>query len=102
MATWIKVTQEENIPSMGARKVIVADIEIAIFKTKDGSIFAVENSCPHKNGKLSEGLVHEHKVTCPLHNLDIELKSGQALEENGGCTKSYETKVENNTIYLLI
>lgn len=101
MCKWIKITEIENIPSMGARKVEVGKTEIAIFKTKDGSIFALENSCPHKNGKLSEGLVHEHKITCPLHNLDLNLENGQALEENGGCTKSFDTKVENNIIYIL-
>lgn len=102
MAKWYKITEIENIPSMGSRKIEIGDTEIAIFKTKDDSIFAINNICPHKEGKLSEGLVHDHVVTCPLHNWDIDLSSGEALGSDSGCTNIYKTKIENNVIYLNI
>lgn len=102
MAKWIKITEVENIPSMGSRVVQYGDIEIAIFKTRDGSIFAINNVCPHKQGKLSEGLIHESVVTCPMHNWDIDLKSGKALGNDSGCTNVYESKIESNIIYLNI
>ena len=100
MANWIKIVEVENVPSMGSRKVIVGAMEIVIFKTKDNSIFAVNNVCPHKQGKLSEGLVHDHMITCPLHNWDIDLETGIAVDENNECTKKYEVKVEEGVIYL--
>jgi len=100
MANWIKIVEVEGVPSMGSRKVIIGDDEIVLFKTKDGSIYAVNNECPHKQGKLSEGLVHENSVTCPLHNWDIDLETGIAKDENGACTKRYNTKVEEGIIYL--
>lgn len=100
MATWIKITPVKDIPSMGSRKVVVDDLEIAIFKTKDGSVFAINNECPHKQGKLSEGLVHEHLVTCPLHNTDIALESGEAIGEDYSCATTYETKVEDKIVYI--
>lgn len=102
MATWIKITTIDEVPSMGARKVIVDGVEIAIFKTKDGNIFALKNSCPHKAGKLSEGLVHDHIVTCPLHNADIGLETGEAFGEKYSCAKTYKSKVEDDIIYLEI
>ena len=43
MAKWYKITEVENIPFMGSRKVEIGEIEIAIFKTRDGSIFAINN-----------------------------------------------------------
>lgn len=102
MAAWIKITEVENVPAMGARKVVIGESEIALFKTKDGSIFAIENSCPHKQGKLSEGLVHEHMVTCPLHNTDIDLSTGEPQGENYSCAKTYKSKIEDDFIYLEI
>jgi len=102
MSNWIKITEIENVPSMGSRKVIVSDSEIVIFKTKDNSIFAVNNVCPHRQGKLSEGLVHEHMVTCPLHNWDIDLETGTVPSEENVCTQKYETRVEEGVIYLSI
>lgn len=100
MATWIKVIEAENIPEMGSRKIIVGEEEIALFKTRDGSIFAINNICPHKQGKLSEGLVHEKVVTCPLHNWDIDLASGEALGNDSGCTNVYESKIEDDFLYI--
>lgn len=100
MSKWYKITQLENIPLMGSRKIEIGETEIAIFKTRDGSIFAVNNVCPHKKGKLSEGLVHETQVTCPLHNWEIDLKTGQALGNDKGCTVIYETKIEDGILFL--
>ncbi|XOB62568.1 nitrite reductase small subunit NirD [Campylobacterota bacterium DY0563] len=97
---WYKVAQIEDIPQMGSRKIIIGETEIAIFKTNDGAIFAINNICPHKQGKLSEGLIHEHIVTCPLHNWNIDLSSGEALGNDTGCTNIYKTKIKNNILYL--
>ena len=102
MAKWYKITEVENIPEMGSRKVDIGETEIAIFKIRDGSIFAVNNICPHKKGKLSEGLVHETQVTCPLHNWEIGLKTGEALGNDSGCTGIFETKIEDGILYLNI
>ena len=100
MSKWYKITAIENIPFMGSRKVEIGEIEIAIFKTRDGSLFAVNNVCPHKKGKLSEGLVHEKQVTCPLHNWEIDLQTGLALGNDSGCTSIYETKIEDGILFL--
>lgn len=100
MIKWYKVTNIDDVPFMGSRVVEIADVEIAIFKTKDGSIFAINNTCPHKKGKLSEGLVHESVVTCPLHNWNVDLKSGESLGNDSGCTNVYETKIVDGIIYL--
>ena len=101
MSNWIKIIQVEDVPVMGSRKVVVGDDEIVIFKTRDESIFAVNNVCPHKQGKLSEGLVHDHMVTCPLHNWDIDLETGVVKDEDNSCTKRYDTKIEEGVIFIL-
>ena len=102
MSKWIKIIEIENIPKMGSRVVQYGDIEIAIFKTRDDSIFVINNECPHKQGKLSEGLVHESVVTCPMHNWDVDLKSGEVLGNDNGCTNVYESKIEENMIFISI
>ena len=66
--TWIEVCRLDDIPALGARTMPAAKGEIAIFRCADDSVFAVLNRCPHKQGPLSEGIVHGHRVTCPFHN----------------------------------
>ena len=100
MKTWIAAVHINEIPEMGSRVLHYKEEEIALFKTRDDKIFAVKNLCPHKQGKLAEGLVHDDQVTCPLHNWVIDLDSGEAQGSDCGCTTTYETKVEHDLVYI--
>ena len=100
MSDWIEITQLDEIPVLGSRVVKTESMDIAIFRTSDDRIFAVKDACPHKQGPLSQGIVHGTSVTCPLHNWKIDLASGEALGADEGCTNVYDTKVENNMVYL--
>ncbi len=100
MSDWIEITQLDEIPVLGSRVVKTDDMDIAIFRTSDDRIFAVKDACPHKQGPLSQGIVHGTSVTCPLHSWKIDLASGEALGADEGCTNVYDTKVENNMVYL--
>lgn len=100
MKTFIATINIKEIPVMGSRVLYYKNEEIALFKTKDEKIHAVNNLCPHKQGKLSEGLVHDDNVTCPLHNWVIDLDSGEAQGNDCGCTTTYETKIENEMVYV--
>ena len=76
---WTDVGAVTDVPLRGSRRVPTADGDIAIFRTGDGRVFALRDRCPHKGGPLSQGIVHGHAVTCPLHNWSIELATGEAL-----------------------
>ncbi|MEA3302629.1 MAG: nitrite reductase small subunit NirD [Pseudomonadota bacterium] len=102
MSDWIEITQLDEIPVLGSRVVKTDSMDIAIFRTSDDRIFAVKDACPHKQGPLSQGIVHGTSVTCPLHNWKIDLASGEALGADEGCTNVYDTKVEDNMVYLRI
>ncbi|MGD9738234.1 MAG: nitrite reductase small subunit NirD [Bauldia sp.] len=77
-----------DIPVQGARIVRLPDLDLAVFRTIDGEVFALDNRCPHKGGPLSEGIVHGHAVTCPLHNWVIDLATGEARGPDVGCVKT--------------
>ena len=88
----------EDIPVRGARRFNTTTGEIAIFRTSTEEVYAIDNRCPHKNGPLSEGIVHDHGVTCPLHNWVIDLQSGQARGADAGCVKTYPAKVSDGRV----
>ncbi len=100
MSNWIEVGALEDIPVLGARVVKNGDTDIAVFRNTNDEIFAVNDSCPHKQGKLSQGIVHGQSVTCPLHNWKIDLTNGEALGPDEGCTGHYATKIESGKIFL--
>lgn len=100
MSNWIEVGMVSDIPKLGARVVKSEHGDIAVFRTSDDQIFALRDSCPHKKGPLSQGIVHGHMVTCPLHSWNINLETGEAKAPDEGCTGHYPVKIEGETIFL--
>ena len=100
MDDWTEVCCVEDIPRLGARMLPVAGKNIAVFRTSEDEIFAVDDQCPHKKGPLSQGIVHGKQVTCPLHNLVLDLSQGEAVSPDEGCVVTYPVKVDDGKIYL--
>ena len=100
MSNWIEITSLEDIPKLGSRVVKTDDFDIAVFRTAADEVFAVKDACPHKQGPLSQGIVHGTSVTCPLHNWKIDRSSGEALGPDEGCVNVYGAKVENGLVFL--
>ena len=100
-ADWLDIGPVDQLPALGARTLPVqGGDEIAIFRTANGSVYALVNKCPHKQGPLSQGIVHDTTVTCPLHSWKIQLGSGAAVAPDVGCTRSFEVKVERGQVLL--
>lgn len=98
---WVSVGRIADIPRQGARTVgRRGGADIGVFRTIDNRIFALEDRCPHKQGPLSQGIVHGHAITCPLHGWRISLESGEALGEDKGCTPTIPVKIIEDEIFL--
>ena len=97
---WKEICPLADIPKLGARVVRSGDKEIGVFRTEDDRVFAINNSCPHKGGPLSQGIVYGDKVACPLHSWKISLVDGKAEEPDVGQTACYAVKVEDGMVYL--
>ncbi|MCG6969568.1 MAG: nitrite reductase small subunit NirD [Gammaproteobacteria bacterium] len=100
MSNWIEIASLHDIPRLGARVIKTDTVQIAVFRTASDEVFALKDECPHRKGPLSQGIVHDTTVTCPLHNWKIDLASGNAKGPDEGCTRSYPVKVENGQVYL--
>jgi len=99
---WVEVGFVNDVPRLGARVVETADGNIGIFRTADDEIFALRDSCPHKGGPLSQGIVHGKRITCPLHNWVLELETGEAVAPDAGCAASYPIKIQDGKVYLAL
>jgi nitrite reductase (NADH) small subunit len=70
------------IPLGEGRAFVVNDTTIAVFRQRDGRLFATNNACPHRGGPLADGIVGGGKVICPFHAWKIDLETGQCQGEN--------------------
>ncbi len=99
---WIDIGTINDIPRRGARCVVTPQGRIAIFRTMDDQIFAMEDRCPHKGGPLSQGIVHGNAVTCPLHSFVISLETGQALGADKGSVKTIPLRQDGERLYIAL
>lgn len=100
MSNWTEICKLEDIPQLGSRVLKTDTVDVAVFRTAADEVFAIKDACPHKQGPLSQGIVHGTSVTCPLHNWKIDLASGKALGPDEGCTNTYNAKIEDGTVFL--
>lgn len=97
MMAKLQVGKLSEIDPLGARKLQMGETEIALFRLSGGEVRALENRCPHKGGKLSEGMVCGRYVHCPLHDWKIDLDNGQVQAPDKGCVAVYETDVDSGS-----
>jgi nitrite reductase (NADH) small subunit len=97
---WVDIGPLDAIPVRGARLVKSPAGCIAVFRTSEGEAYAIEDTCPHKAGPLSQGIVHDKHVTCPLHNWVINLETGKAQGADEGQVKTFALKIEDGRLLL--
>ena len=98
--SWTDIGILNDIPLRGSRIVKTAAGCIAVFRTAEAEVFATSNKCAHKGGPLSEGIVHDRKITCPLHNWIFSLETGEAQGADQGQITTYPVKIENGRLLL--
>ncbi|MEO8883855.1 MAG: nitrite reductase small subunit NirD [Devosia sp.] len=102
MTDWIEIGRIADIPRRGARCIKTPMGAVAIFRTMEDKVFAIENRCAHKGGPLSEGIVHGASVTCPLHNWVYDLATGEALGPDEGRVRTFAVDVVDGRILVTI
>lgn len=96
----IDIAALDDIPPQGARVVRTLHGCVAVFRTADDRVFALDDRCPHKGGPLSEGIVHGTQVTCPLHNWVFDMATGQAQGADEGRVVTHPVRVQGGRIWL--
>lgn len=100
MTMMIDIAALDDIPRQGARVVKTHAGCVAVFRTADDQVFALEDRCPHKGGPLSEGIVHGTQITCPLHAWVFDLATGQAQGPDEGAVRTFPARTEGGRVFL--
>ena len=102
MTDWIDIGPLDAVPARGARVVKTAAGCVAVFRTGDDRVYALDNACPHKGGPLAEGIVHGASVTCPLHAWVFDLETGKAQGADSGAVATHPAQVIDGRILLAL
>ena len=64
-------------PDQGFRVELGDEEAVALIRTADGGVHAVEDVCSHEEYPLSEGWVEDHTIECALHGSRFDLLTGE-------------------------
>lgn len=55
-----------------------------------GQVSLLVNRCPHMQAPLDRATIDQGVLRCPVHGIEFDLRSGQALNAPGGCVGPLE------------
>lgn len=100
---WHPVSRSRDLRPDCATGIKLAGQSIALFRTGDGSLGAVEDMCVHRRMKLSLGKVRDRRLVCPYHGWSFT-REGQGKSPSTphmyACVKSYECTEVHGAIWL--
>jgi len=91
----------DRIPLGQGLTFLVGDVEVAVFRQRDGQLFATQSRCPHRQGPLADGVVGAGAVVCPLHAKKFDLKTGHCSEKTL-CVKTYAIHEDAGNIVMTL
>lgn len=100
MKKWVKV--KEPIPESDFVIQIHAGHKELCLVRNNGTLYAVENTCPHAGGLLSDGWCVKGNLVCPVHRYQYNLVTGRGAEGQGDYIYTYPVEQRSDGVYVEI
>jgi nitrite reductase/ring-hydroxylating ferredoxin subunit len=76
MPRFVEVAKKSQIPENGVIGVEVQGKALALVNL-GGEVYALDDSCPHEAGPLSDGQIEGEEIVCPWHSSHFDVKTGR-------------------------
>jgi nitrite reductase (NADH) small subunit len=93
----IQVAKISEVPNFGKKVVTVSGQDVLLINIK-GSIFAVENDCPHQGSPLQAAIVKDGYISCPRHGYRFNLNDGSCSEHPEFTLRIYPVELRGDDI----
>jgi nitrite reductase/ring-hydroxylating ferredoxin subunit len=86
-----------EVPNFGKKLVEVNGQQILLINQK-GTIYAVENECPHQGSPLQAGIIKEDYISCPRHGYRFQLDTGACNAMPEFALKVYPVTIQGEDV----
>jgi len=94
---FMPVAEVAEVPPGRSKVVRVSGKAIALFNV-DGTIYAMENRCPHEGGPVGDGEFVGTVITCPSHQWRFDVRTGACAHDPSVLAKTYDVQIEDGMI----
>jgi nitrite reductase (NADH) small subunit len=101
--TWIDVCSYDDLQSELGTRVLVGDEHVAVFRTHDGEVCAIDSIDPFSGASvLARGIVGSRGdapfVASPMYKQRFDLRTGQCLEDPTVHVRVFPTEVTGGRV----
>lgn len=82
----------------GMLRAIEIDSQPVVVRNVGGTLYAIENICPHRGGPIAEGEIANGAITCPWHDWSFDLASGQNTMNPAATIRLFPCRVEGGNV----
>jgi nitrite reductase/ring-hydroxylating ferredoxin subunit len=102
MATFVKAATIHDLAPGQGKLIELNDKRIALFRVGE-RFYAIDDTCPHRGGPLSEGDLEGATVVCPWHGAIFDLATGavRRFPATTGVT-TYPVRVQGEEIEVAV
>jgi 3-phenylpropionate/trans-cinnamate dioxygenase ferredoxin component len=99
MSDFTKVASLSELQDGSIRTLELDGKKLAVARI-GGAFHVIENTCCHRGGPLGEGTLADNIVTCPWHGWRFDVATGACLNNPAAKIARFETKVENDQLFV--
>jgi nitrite reductase (NADH) small subunit len=74
----------------------------AVLFNLDGTIYAIDNTCPHAGGPLGEGIFEGETVQCPWHRWRYNVRTGEKVGNPEFKVPTYRVETHGDLVSLIV
>ncbi|HEV2177626.1 MAG TPA: non-heme iron oxygenase ferredoxin subunit [Terriglobia bacterium] len=101
MADFIKYANLSELAPGDCKAVEANGKTVALFNV-EGAVFCLDNTCLHRGGPLGEGTLEGDVVTCPWHQWQYNVRTGENLMNPAVKVAVYPVQVEGDDVKIRI
>jgi nitrite reductase/ring-hydroxylating ferredoxin subunit len=99
---WHSVIAADDVQPGAMSPVEIGDLQIAIFNVA-GEFFATDNICTHAYALLTDGILEDDIVECPLHAACFNVRTGKiTCEPAESDLRVYKTRLVEQRVEILL
>ena len=102
MSRHIRVGSTDEL-TPGQRKLVFVDGRSVVLFNIEGTVHAIDNSCPHNGSSLASGLLEGRVLQCPAHGLRFDVVSGCMAGVAGGlCLTKLPVRADGGGLAVIV
>jgi nitrite reductase (NADH) small subunit len=96
MRDLVRICAENELPKEG-EVCEMAGGRLCVAHVK-GQITVLDNTCPHSEGPLGQGMIEDGRVVCPYHGWAFDVKTGIASHDPSEHVRVYESVLQDGAL----